>query len=84
MANEISNNIGTAQTLRQFIASFAGGTITNTTGAKKVIPNNATDINVIWDGDSYYITFKDGGSYIVDDITEYLPLSITPQSTSST
>ena len=74
----ISENIGTAQTLRQFIASL-GGTISGSS-----IPTEATDVNVIWDGDSYYITYKNsGGSYIIDDITNYLPITITPASTTT-
>ena len=72
----ISTNIGTAQTLRQFIASFDGGTISSS-----AIPTNATEVNVIWDGDSYYITYKnEDNEYVIDDITnKYLPITITPK-----
>ena len=76
----ISSNIGTAQTLRQFIGSFAGGTIS----AKDNKLSGATDVNVIWDGDSYYIAYKNSANnYVIDDITGYLPLTITPASTTT-
>ena len=79
MAAAISENIGTAQTLRQFIASL-GGNISGGT-----IPTDATDVNVIWDGDSYYIAYKNSdGNYVIDDITDYLPLTITPNNSTTT
>ena len=71
----ISTNIGTAQTLRQFIASFDGGTIS----ANNAKLDGATEVSVIWEGDSYYITYKKDGKYVIDDITDYLPITITPK-----
>ena len=76
----ISSNIGTAQTLRQFIGSFSDGTIS----AKDNKLSGATDVNVIWDGDSYYIAYKNSANnYVIDDITGYLPITITPASTTT-
>ena len=75
--SNISSNIATASTLREFLVGFQNkGTISSGS-----LEEGATNVNVIWDGDSYYITYDvvDGDNIIttIADIEGYLPLTIT-------
>ena len=77
-------NIGTAITIRDFLSAkkdVAGATMMVTIGTEE---KAVTNVNVVWDGGEYYITYTDNNATVINKFDNVLPAKIIVENTAQT